>query len=106
MSDGSRRRRQGRVAPLTEPNHRQIVAAAGRRSVPEALRLAASVGLLGIAEYLEPVLCQYLRRYNPARPHRGVQLAVPEPCSEPGQAGTVRRHDVLGGITHEHQRAA
>jgi len=50
---------------------------------------------------LESVLWEYVRRYNRARPRRGLHLAVPEPCSEPGHGGTVRRHDVLGGIIHE-----
>ena len=55
---------------------------------------------------LESVLGRYVRHYNLARPHRGLQLAVPEPCSEHGHGETVRRHDVLGGIIHEYQRAA
>jgi transposase InsO family protein len=55
---------------------------------------------------LESVLGQYVRHYNRARPHRGLQLAVPEPRSEQGEGGTVCRHDVLGGIIHEYQRAA
>jgi transposase InsO family protein len=55
---------------------------------------------------LESVLGQYMRHYNRARPHRGLQLAVPEPRSEQGEGGTVCRHDVLGGIIHEYQRAA
>ena len=55
---------------------------------------------------LESVLGRYVRHYNRARPHRGLQLAVPEPCSEHGHGETVRRHDVLGGIIHEYQRAA
>jgi transposase InsO family protein len=55
---------------------------------------------------LESVLCQYVRHYNRARPHRGLQLAVPEPCSEPRYGGAVSRHDVLGGIIHEYERAA
>ena len=28
---------------------------------------------------LESVLCEYVRHYNGARPHRGLHLAVPEP---------------------------
>jgi transposase InsO family protein len=55
---------------------------------------------------LESVLHQFLRHYNRARPHRGLQLSVPEPCSEHGQGGTVSRRDLLGGIIHEYQRAA
>ena len=50
---------------------------------------------------LESVLCQYVRHYNQARPHRGLQLAVPEPCSEHGHGGTVRRH-VLAASQHDH----
>jgi transposase InsO family protein len=55
---------------------------------------------------LESVLCGYVRHYNQARPHRGLRPAVPEPSSGPGHDGTVRRHDVLGGIIHEYERAA
>jgi hypothetical protein len=31
---------------------------------------------------------------------------VPEPCSGPAHTGTVGRHDILGGIIHEYERAA
>ena len=55
---------------------------------------------------LASVLCDYVRHYNRARPHRGLHLAVPEPCSPQAHGGTVRRHDVLGGIIHEYERAA
>ena len=36
---------------------------------------------------LEAVLRQYVRHYNQARPHRGLHLAVPEPCPGPAMAG-------------------
>jgi putative transposase len=55
---------------------------------------------------LERLLCQYVRHYNRARPHRGLHLAVPAPCAGPCPGGTVRRNDVLGGIIHEYERAA
>jgi transposase InsO family protein len=55
---------------------------------------------------LERELCQYVRHYNRARPHRGVHLAVPAPWVGPGHGGTVRRKDLLGGIIHEYERAA
>ena len=55
---------------------------------------------------LESVLGQYVRHYNRARPHRGLRLSVPEAYSEHRDDGAVRRHDVLGGIIHEYQRAA
>ncbi len=56
--------------------------------------------------HLESVVCEYVRHYNQARPHRGLHLAVPEPCPGPNPQGTVRRRDVLGGIIHEYERAA
>ena len=55
---------------------------------------------------LESVLCDYVRHYSQARPHRGLHLAVPEPSLPPGHGGTVRRSDVLGGGIHEYERAA
>jgi hypothetical protein len=55
---------------------------------------------------LQSVLCQYVRHYNRARPHRGLRLAVPAPSSEPSRDGAVRRHEILGGIIHEYERAA
>ena len=55
---------------------------------------------------LERVLGQYVRHYNRAWPHRGLQLAVPKPSPEHGYGGTVRCKDVLRGIVHEYQRAA
>ena len=55
---------------------------------------------------LESVLCQYVRHYNRARPHRALHLAVPARCPRPAHGGMVRRTDVLGGIIHEYERAA
>ena len=55
---------------------------------------------------LGSVLREYVRHYNQARPHRGLHLAVPEPTSELGHVGPVRRYDVLGGIIHDYERAA
>ncbi len=58
-------------------------------------------------QHLERVLAEYVRHYNQARPHRGLQLA--QPISRPGTViddGTVTRRDVLGGIIHEYERAA
>jgi transposase InsO family protein len=62
--------------------------------------------LIGSRRQLESVLCQYLRHDSQARPHRGLDLAVPEPSTELRNRGNVRRHDVLGGIIHEYERAA
>ena len=57
--------------------------------------------------HLESVLDEYVRHYNQARPHRGLRLA--QPILRPDIAiggGTITRHDVLGGIVHEYERAA
>ena len=56
--------------------------------------------------HLERVLHEYVLHYNQARPHRGLDLAVPQPRPALEHGGPVRRHDVLGGIIHEYQRAA
>jgi transposase InsO family protein len=56
--------------------------------------------LIGSRRQLESVLCHYMRHYNQARPHRGLDLAVPEPSTELRNRGNVRRHDVLDGIIH------
>ena len=60
--------------------------------------------------HLEDVVAEYIRHYNEARPHRGLQLDQPLPrphvtsTSITGQP--VIRRDVLGGIIHECEPAA
>jgi transposase InsO family protein len=60
--------------------------------------------------HLEAVLRDYVRHYNQRRPHRGLRLQVPAPLSEVTSASPslsdIARHDVLGGIIHEHRAAA
>ncbi len=56
--------------------------------------------------HLEFVLTEYIRHYNQARPHRGLQLASPTPRNDAQRIGEVQRRDVLGGIIHEYHRAA
>ena len=57
--------------------------------------------------HLEPVLAEYVRHYNEARPHRGLQLSqpIPHPVTAIGGEAITRR-DVLGGIIHEYDWAA
>jgi transposase InsO family protein len=57
--------------------------------------------------HLQSVLDEYLRHYNQARPHRGLQLAqpIPHPVSAP-DGGAITRRDVLGGMVHEYDRVA
>jgi putative transposase len=58
------------------------------------------------------VLHSYLRHYNRHRPHRGLGLSAPEPsecCEQADPSAAARqlhRHDVLGGLIHEYERAA
>jgi transposase InsO family protein len=57
--------------------------------------------------HLEAVLNEYFRHYNEARPHRSLELAPPVPRSVTPESGRrVIRHDVLGGIVHEHECAS
>ena len=57
--------------------------------------------------HLESVLADYVRHYNQARPHRGLQLAQPVPRPfTPITDGKVIRRDILGGVIHEYDRAA
>jgi transposase InsO family protein len=60
--------------------------------------------------HLERVLAEYLRHYNTARPHRGINLEVPVPAT-PSSLTTVtelrvERTDVLSGLIHEYRHAA
>jgi putative transposase len=61
--------------------------------------------------HLERVLTDYVRRYNTARPHRGIDLNPPVTSAEPppvsiGHLRRVARADVLGGLIHEYRHAA
>ncbi|MGC9671366.1 integrase core domain-containing protein [Planosporangium sp. 12N6] len=61
--------------------------------------------------HLERVPTDYIRHYNTARPHRGIDLEVPVPTGEPPPARIeklphVERTDVLGGLIHEYRHAA
>ena len=62
--------------------------------------------------HLHRILTAYVTHYNTARPHRSIDLAVPQPMPAPamaktlGPASQIRRVDVLGGLVHEYVRAA
>jgi transposase InsO family protein len=67
--------------------------------------------LIWNAQHLHQVLTEYLRHYNTARPHRGIDLGVPVPASAATvmvmpSAARVERVDVLDGLIHEYHRAA
>ena len=57
--------------------------------------------------HLEVVRADHVRHYNAARPHRGLGLEQPILCPVPSvQRGRIVRHDVLGGLIYEYERAA
>jgi transposase len=94
------------IKVVRTPVQRPVANASAERWVRTAREGCLDHLLVLSRRQLKWVLGQYLRHYNQARPHRGLQLAVPDPRPEHGSSGTVRRTDVLGGVTHEYQRAA
>jgi putative transposase len=63
--------------------------------------------LIANRRHLEHVLTEFVGHYNTHRPHRGLELAPPEPRRPPPTtailpAAAIRRHDRLGGLIHEY----
>jgi putative transposase len=61
--------------------------------------------------HLETVVAAYVKHYNTARPHRGINLNVPAADRDPtpsslGQIRRIQPVDVLGGLVHEYRHAA
>ena len=56
--------------------------------------------------HLIKVVEAFVHHYNTGRPHRGLNLATPEPRRAPPAGGRVRRIDTLGGLIHEYELAA
>lgn len=60
--------------------------------------------------HLYEVLRTYVNHYNGARPHRGLDLTIPDSPSpavnEPAPLSRIARRDRLGGLIHEYERAA
>jgi putative transposase len=58
--------------------------------------------------HLEHVLHTYVNHYNRARPHRARALHPPQPVHAPPTSphAAILRHDRLGGLLHEYERAA
>jgi transposase len=63
--------------------------------------------------HLQHALREYERHYNMKRPHRGIANArplrpLPQPITDPATITHLRihRHDRLGGLLHEYERAA
>ena len=62
--------------------------------------------VISVRRHLCSVLQEYLRHYNEARPHRGLQLAQPIPHLVTPSGDAVVRLDILSGLIHEYERAA
>ena len=58
--------------------------------------------------HLEHVLRVYVDHYNTQRPHRALKLQPPDPDEPPPPtiSSEIHRRDRLGGLLHEHYRAA
>jgi len=81
--------------------------ALGERWVRTARRECLDHLLILGRRHLEGALREFVMHYNASRPHRGLELAVPEPSTaEASTGGTVHRRDRLGGLIHEYYREA
>jgi len=60
------------------------------------------------AQHLQGVLAEFVDHYNGHRPHRGLRQQAPEPRLRvvPADSGTVKRHQVLGGLINEYRLVA
>ncbi len=60
--------------------------------------------------HLRRVLSEYVRYFNHARPHQGINQEVPERGDASGSSvdaeGTVVPFPVLGGLHHEYRKVA
>ena len=57
--------------------------------------------------HLRQILKEFVEHYNGERPHRALRLRAPLSRGQPTAAtGEVVRHDRLGGLIHEYERAA
>ena len=56
--------------------------------------------------HLLTVLAEYIRYFNQARPHQGLNQNSPNGPRLPTLAGEVIAFPVLGGIHHDYRRAA
>jgi putative transposase len=60
--------------------------------------------------HLNDILRIYVEHYNRARPHRSLDLTLPDSPSpavnEPAHLSAIARRDRLGGLIHEYERAA
>lgn len=56
--------------------------------------------------HLHSVLTEYIKYYNCARPHQGIEQRTPIPLSVPNPEGQIERRDILHGLIHDYRRVA
>ncbi|MFE4688254.1 hypothetical protein ACFRNJ_47155, partial [Streptomyces sp. NPDC056721] len=64
--------------------------------------------LIAGERHLHTVLDRYTEHCNRGRPHRSLELRAPCDATNvtPLPIGTLRRHEILGGLINEYHRAA
>jgi hypothetical protein len=98
------RRTGGREDPIRAPKANAFA----ERWVGSVRRECLDHVLVFGRRHLQRVLGAFVKHYNRARPHRGLDLQPPDPGLDSGDMpGTkVRRRYVLGGLIHEYHRSA
>jgi len=99
-----------RIRVVLTPFRAPQANAFAERSVRTVRRECLDWTLVVGRRHLERVLGEYVAHYNARRPHRGLDLRVPDPPSDPPALAStppgVRRRDILGGLIHEYELAA
>jgi putative transposase len=93
------------LTPIGSPKANSFAERSVRTVRHEVLDLTLVFG----RRHLDQLLAAYECHYNSQRPHRGLDLKVPE-CRHPvaplDEAPSIERHDVLGGLIHEYHAVA
>jgi transposase InsO family protein len=93
------------LTPIRSPKANSFAERSVRTVRHEVLDLTLVFG----RRHLDQLLAAYECHYNSQRPHRGLDLKVPE-CRHPvaplDEAPSIERHDVLGGLIHEYHAMA
>jgi putative transposase len=98
-------RSEGMRTPIRSPQVNAFAERAVKTLRHEALDWTLILG----RRHLDHVLASYVRHYNAERPHRGIELRVPEKQSHVDPVETVpeiKRRDLLGGLIHEYYSVA
>lgn len=56
--------------------------------------------------HLHRVVSEYVKFYNEARPHQGIDQQIPLSSEQRCEDGSIHRRDVLGGLLHDYYRRA